>query len=162
MSKTGGRLIQGESFVLGAIGSGLPALLLACGVGWLGTQGYPWAWLAALSLVGLGLRGMYLAVRGGVMITDASVEVRGWFTRKRIARDGARSLLVRRDRAGEPSGWLVTGSGEMKLRGATARHRHGLGGSTRCSVCEADHRNLTRIAEDLGVPVVEETSLDRT
>lgn len=139
-----------------AVGYGLPMILVAFGFAWLGVQGYAIGWLGAGLLVVVGIKGLYLAARGGVAITDQCVEVRRWFKNDRVDRTSIRSVVERRDRAGEPVGWLATTDNEeTMLRGATARHRHGPLSKERCSYCEADHQNLVEIARDLGIPLVD-------
>lgn len=150
------RLVQSSVFVLTAVGFGIPALVLAGSCIWLATLGYPIFLLGAAALLAIGGRGIYLAARGGVLIGCQRIEVRGWFTTKRIPGPSVHSIVVRPDRAGEPVGWLVSIDGKAtKLRGATAKHRHSPFSSEPCSSCMADRSNLKRISEELDVPLVE-------
>jgi len=141
--------------VLASVGCGLPAIVLAGGFAWLCAEGYPLAWLGMVASAAAGMRGVYLAIRGGVTLSQATVEVRGWWTSEQIDRSSIRSVVERVDRTGEPTGWLVRADDqETRLRGATARHRHSPYRKDRCSTCEADRANLVRIARDLAVPLI--------
>lgn len=92
------RLVQSSVFVLTAVGFGIPALVLAGSCIWLATLGYPIFLLGAAALLAIGGRGIYLAARGGVLIGCQRIEVRGWFTTKRIPGPSVHSIVVRPDR----------------------------------------------------------------
>lgn len=66
-----------------------------------------------------------------------------------------RAILVKRDGAGEPAGWLDLANRELLLRGITYRHRHDLFATSPCELCKENLGYLSEIADDLGVPLLE-------
>lgn len=152
--------VQSEGFVQIAGGGGIPVLVLAFGAAWLATKGYPLFWLGSVGLLATGARGLYLAVAGGVVVSEESVEARGWLGRTSMDRERVCYVLVRVGRSGRPSGWLVANDlTEMPLRGATWPHSHDPIRGKSCLQCGNDAANLSRIAAYLGVQVIQDGKL---
>lgn len=147
---------QSEVAVLAAAGTAVPALVVGIGGGWLAANGYPVALSVAAAMLLVVYRCVDVCVRGGATITQDSVKVVGWVRNRRVERSMVATILMRRDGEGEPMGWVQTSdSATVRLAGVTSKHRHAIRrGGRSCPVCQADERNLERLAEALAVPLV--------
>jgi hypothetical protein len=142
---------------MSAVGYGVPLLVVAFvapfALAWIDAP--LWLVFAAPVVPGaIGGRGMWLIATGGVTVGPDDVRAVGWFRRAVVPRREVRRVVVRRVWDDQPLGWLDLGDRQVLLRGAAARHRHGLSPSG-CDVCAADLQALVSIAEEIGVPIEE-------
>lgn len=143
-------------YVYYAFGYGGPVAVVGIGLIWLGIDGYPALWWIGGLMLAVGLRGVDASVRGGVRLTDSCVVTRGWRRRTAVQRDSVTSVRVRRVWQGVPDGWLLTIDGRsLRLSGLTVRHTHAAGPAS-CVACRESMTQLEGLAEDLGVPLVDE------
>lgn len=138
------------------IGFLAPFILHSAGAGWTLSA------VAAAVPLGIAAWIFRLMSHGGVRVTGDQVTISGWFSQRSIPVASVRSVIVRRDAADEPAGWLDLGDREAFLRGVTSRHRHNLfeanaertpGRAAPCSVCKEQLASLEQIASQLGVPI---------
>jgi hypothetical protein len=151
-----GETVVSQTFVLAAVGYGIPLLLVSGGCVVFLWFGYPQ--LATLGAVGMlvSIRLIYVAVRGGCRIRADHLTIRGFFTTRTIEFGSVVRIVARSTHGLNPHGIAVMGEGsEVPLRGVTMRHRHGLG-QRGCESCRSDSRNVEVVARRLGVPLQRE------
>lgn len=133
-------------------GCGIPMMVGGGLLLWLGTLGYPAFWVLGVALLVVGLRGVFVAVAGGVRIDANTVDIRGWVRRKHVDRGTVRAVGTSRQWAGCVRGWLDTPDGRIPLSCLTIIHNHV--SAEKCPVCAEASTALELLAQDLKLPYI--------